>query len=50
MGSERVRISLSLFHFAVDLIDLYRKGVPFIRPFFLLEHAIRRRSDGYPWC
>jgi hypothetical protein len=39
-----------LFHFAVDLIDLYRKGVPFIRPFFLLEHAIRRRSEGYPWC
>ena len=38
-----------LFHFAVDLVDLYRKGVPFIRPFFLLEHAIRRRSEGYPW-
>jgi len=38
-----------LFHFAVDLIALYRKGVPFIRPFFLVEHAIRRRSEGYPW-
>jgi hypothetical protein len=38
-----------LFHFTVDLIDLYRKGVPFIRPFFLLEHVIRRRSEGYPW-
>ncbi len=38
-----------LFHFAVDLIDLHRKGVLFIRPFFLLEHAIRRRSEGYPW-
>lgn len=38
-----------LFHFVIDLIDLYVKGVPFIRPFFLLEHAIRRRSGGYPW-
>ncbi|HEY6873061.1 MAG TPA: hypothetical protein VI298_10090 [Geobacteraceae bacterium] len=38
-----------LFHFACDLIDLRRKGVPFIRPYFLLEHAIRRRADGYPW-
>lgn len=38
-----------LFHFAFDLIDLHRKEVPFIRPFFLLEHAIRRRADGYPW-
>ena len=38
-----------LYHFIIDLVDLYRKGVPFIRPFFLLEHVIRRRSDGYPW-
>ena len=38
-----------LFHFIADLIDLHRKGVPFIRPYFLIEHAIRRRSDGYPW-
>jgi hypothetical protein len=38
-----------LFHFAVDLLDLQRKGVPFIRPFFLLEHFIRRRAEGYPW-
>ncbi|HTG81330.1 MAG TPA: hypothetical protein VL949_05275 [Geobacteraceae bacterium] len=38
-----------LFHFAADLIDLHRKGVPFIRAYFLLEHAIRRRSEGYPW-
>ncbi len=39
----------SLFHFVIDLVDLHFKGVPFIRPFFLLEHAIRRRSQGYPW-
>lgn len=38
-----------LFHFAIDLIDLKRKDVLFIRPFFLLEHAIRRRKEGYPY-
>jgi len=38
-----------LFHFAVDLVDLQRKGVPFIRPYFIVEHLIRRRAAGYPW-
>lgn len=38
-----------LFHFAFDLVYLQRKGVPFIRPYFLVEHAIRRRAEGYPW-
>jgi hypothetical protein len=38
-----------LFHFVIDLIDLHRKGVPFIRAFFLIEHAVRRRGEGYPW-
>jgi hypothetical protein len=38
-----------LYHFVIDLFDLRRKGVIFIRPFFLLEHLIRRRSKGYPW-
>ena len=38
-----------LFHFAIDLFDLRRKKVIFIRPYFLLEHFIRRRSKGYPW-
>lgn len=38
-----------LFHFVADLIDLHRKGVPFIRAFFLLEHFIRRRNEGYPY-
>ena len=32
-----------------QLFDLRRKGVIFIRPFFLLEHFIRRRAKGYPW-
>jgi hypothetical protein len=38
-----------LFHFVIDLFDLRRKKVIFIRPFFLIEHFLRRRSKGYPW-
>lgn len=38
-----------LFHFAVDLFDLFRKKVPFIRAYFLVEHLIRRRQKGYPF-
>lgn len=38
-----------LFHFAIDLLHLRRKKVIFIRPFFLVEHFIRRRTKGYPW-
>ena len=38
-----------LFHFMIDILDLYRKGVQFIRPYFILEHVIRRRKKGYPW-
>lgn len=38
-----------LFHFVLDLIDLRRKGVLSIRPYFLIEHLIRRRAKGYPW-
>jgi len=38
-----------LFHFIMDVIDLRRKGVPFIRAYFLVEHFMRRRSEGYPY-
>jgi hypothetical protein len=38
-----------LYHFVIDLFDLRRKGIIFIRPFFLFEHLIRRRAKGYPW-
>jgi len=38
-----------LFHFAIDLFDLWRKGILFIRAYFLVEHLIRRRARGYPW-
>jgi hypothetical protein len=38
-----------LFHFIMDVIDLNRKGIPFIRAYFLIEHFMRRRDDGYPY-
>jgi hypothetical protein len=38
-----------LFHHLLDIIDLHRKGVPFIRAFSLIEHFIRRRGKGYPY-
>ena len=38
-----------LYHFGLDLIHLFRKKVLFIRPYFLVEHLIRRRAQGYPW-
>jgi hypothetical protein len=38
-----------IFHFIIDLLDLYRKKVLFIRAFFIIEHFIRRRHEGYPW-
>jgi hypothetical protein len=38
-----------IFHFIFDILYLYREKVLFIRAFFLLEHCIRRRQDGYPW-
>jgi hypothetical protein len=38
-----------LFHFAFDLVHLRQEKVLFIRPYFLIEHFIRRRADGYPW-
>ena len=38
-----------LFHFVLDLFDLRRKGVLYIRAYFLVEHFIRRRAKGYPW-
>ena len=38
-----------LYHFCLDLYDLKGKCILTIRPFFLMEHLIRRRSKGYPW-
>jgi len=38
-----------LFHHLLDIIDLVRNGVPFIRAIFLVEHFIRRRMKGYPF-
>lgn len=38
-----------LFHFTADLIYLRHRKTIFIRPFFIIEHLIRRRTKGYPW-
>ncbi|MBI1919460.1 MAG: hypothetical protein HYS23_00105 [Geobacter sp.] len=38
-----------IFHFLVDLAYLINKGIPFIRPYFLIEHFIRRRDPKYPY-
>lgn len=38
-----------LYHFVIDLWYLRRKGIFFIRPFFLVEHLVRRRAKRYPW-
>ena len=38
-----------LFHHLLDIFDLTRKGVPFIRAFCLVEHFIRRRDKRYPY-
>ncbi len=41
-----------LFHFAVDLVHLYRCRFIFGRAFFIIEHIIRKRryAADYPFC
>lgn len=39
-----------IFHILLDIYDLTRLGVPFIRAYSLVEHCIRRRQSGYPFC
>jgi len=38
-----------IFHIILDIYDLIRLKVPFIRAYSLLEHLIRRRAKGYPF-
>ena len=38
-----------LYHFFIDLFSLRRQCILSIRPFFLVEHLIRRRNKAYPW-
>lgn len=38
-----------VFHILLDIYDLVRLKVPFIRAYSLIEHLIRRRIRGYPF-
>lgn len=38
-----------LFHMVLDIYDLTRLKVPFIRAYSLVEHLFRRRMKGYPF-
>ena len=38
-----------IFHLALDIYDLVRLKIPFIRAYSLIEHLIRRRMKGYPF-
>lgn len=39
-----------VFHLLLDIYDLTRLGIPFIRAYSIVEHLIRRRRPGYPFC
>jgi len=38
-----------VFHIILDIYDLIRLKIPFIRAYSLLEHLIRKRTKGYPF-
>jgi hypothetical protein len=38
-----------IFHILLDIYDLIRLKVPFIRAYSLIEHFIRRRAKSYPF-
>lgn len=38
-----------VFHIMLDIYDLLRLKVPFIRAYSFIEHLIRRRQQGYPF-
>ena len=38
------------FHIILDICDMIRLKIPFIRAYSLIEHCIRRRRPGYPYC
>jgi len=37
------------FHILLDICDMIRLNIPFIRAYSLTEHLIRRRRPGYPY-
>ena len=36
-------------HMSLDIYDMIRLKVPFIRAYSIIEHLIRRRQSGYPF-
>ncbi|HXC93601.1 MAG TPA: hypothetical protein VN652_06290 [Geobacteraceae bacterium] len=38
-----------IFHILLDIYDLVRLKVPYIRAYSLIEHLIRKRQKGYPF-
>jgi hypothetical protein len=38
-----------IFHILLDIYDLVRLKVPYIRAYSLIEHFIRKRQKGYPF-
>lgn len=38
-----------VFHILLDIYDLIRLKIPFIRAYSLVEHLFRRRMKGYPF-
>ena len=38
-----------ILHLCLDIYDLIRLKVPFIRAYSIVEHLIRRRQKGYPF-
>jgi hypothetical protein len=37
------------FHIFLDIYDLIRLRIPFIRAYSFVEHLVRRRQPGYPF-
>jgi len=39
-----------VFHMLLDICDLVRLKIPFIRAYSFIEHLVRRRQQGYPFA
>lgn len=39
-----------VFHILLDIYDLVRLKVTFIRAYSIIEHLVRRRQSGYPFA
>lgn len=39
-----------VFHLLLDIYDMVRLKIPFIRAYSFCEHLVRRRQSGYPFA